>query len=84
MTNKPVGGRGKKAPYETQIIRVPVPIVQKIEQIISEYRSSVIDGETFQAEKHSEVLKYKEEIIEAQKHLAVLSAILLKILKEDL
>jgi hypothetical protein len=36
---KPVGGRGHKAPYETTHMRIPVPVKEKVEQIIEEFRS---------------------------------------------
>jgi hypothetical protein len=42
--NKPLGGRGKKAPYETTHLRIPVPIKAEIEKLIDNYRLSVIDG----------------------------------------
>lgn len=42
--NKPLGGRGKKAPYETTHLRIPVPIKADIEKLIENYRLSVIDG----------------------------------------
>ena len=42
--NKPLGGRGKKAPYETTHLRIPVPIKTDIEKLIDNYRLSVIDG----------------------------------------
>jgi hypothetical protein len=43
--SKPVGGRGHKAPYETTHMRVPVPVKEKVEQIIEEFRSgSVADS----------------------------------------
>ena len=38
MDNKPVGGRGLKAPYETKTIRVPVPVVEAVENVIDRYR----------------------------------------------
>ncbi len=41
---KPVGGRGKKAPYETTTIRVPLPILDQVESMIEAYRLSVLDG----------------------------------------
>ena len=41
---KPTGGRGKRAPYETTHIRVPVPIKWKVEKLIDDYRAEVIDG----------------------------------------
>lgn len=40
---KPVGGRGKKAPYETTHLRVPVPIKDNLQRIIDAYRDSTID-----------------------------------------
>jgi hypothetical protein len=46
--NKPLGGRGKKAPYETTHLRIPVPIKADIEKLIDNYRLSVIDGIEFQ------------------------------------
>ena len=46
--NKPLGGRGKKAPYETTHLRIPVPIKADIEKLIENYRLSVIDGIEFQ------------------------------------
>jgi len=42
--NKPLGGRGKKAPYETTHMRIPVPLKADIEKLIENYRLSVIDG----------------------------------------
>lgn len=38
MTNKPVGGRGKKASYETVVIRVPKPIVNEVQLLINNFR----------------------------------------------
>jgi hypothetical protein len=42
--SKPVGGRGKQAPYGTTHLRVPIPIKDKLEAIIEDYRRSVVDG----------------------------------------
>ena len=42
--SKPIGGRGKKAPYETTHLRIPIPIKPQIESMIEAYRLSVIDG----------------------------------------
>lgn len=42
---KPVGGRGHTAPYETTHVRVPVPIKDKVEQLIEDYRKSILIGE---------------------------------------
>lgn len=37
--NKQLGGRGKKAPYETTHVRVPVPIKPQIEALIEQFKS---------------------------------------------
>jgi hypothetical protein len=37
--SKPVGGRGHKAPYATTHMRIPVPVKEKVEQVIEEFRS---------------------------------------------
>ncbi len=34
---KPVGGRGKRATYETTHVRVPVPIKAEVEKVISRF-----------------------------------------------
>jgi septal ring factor EnvC (AmiA/AmiB activator) len=39
----PKGGRGKKAPYETQQMRVPLPIKAKVNRLIAEYRGEVLE-----------------------------------------
>lgn len=40
--SKPVGGRGIKAPYETTHVRVPVPIKDKVQALIDEFRDGYI------------------------------------------
>ena len=42
--DKPKGGRGKKAPYETTIKRIPIELESQIESMIETYRLKVIDG----------------------------------------
>jgi CHASE3 domain sensor protein len=37
--SKPKGGRGKKAPYDTTVVRVPNPVLAEVEQIIDAYRN---------------------------------------------
>lgn len=43
---KPVGGRGKKAPYETVAVRVPVPLLETVSALIEQYRQSVLDPDS--------------------------------------
>lgn len=42
---KPVGGRGKKAPYETVMVRTPIPVKPQVEKLIENYKASIsVDG----------------------------------------
>jgi hypothetical protein len=49
---KPVGGRGKKAPYQTITIRVPLPIKDKVEKLIDEYHQSLLNNDDSQAQSN--------------------------------
>jgi|GEM_PF-3581420 len=40
----PKGGRGKKAPYETQQMRVPTPIKDQVNILIAKFRGDVLDN----------------------------------------
>jgi hypothetical protein len=42
--NIPKGGRGKRAPYETTTIRVPVPLLETIETQVNQYREFAVNG----------------------------------------
>lgn len=44
--NMPVGGRGKKAPYKTVVVRVPEPIVETVEKLANDYRDAVLAGKS--------------------------------------
>ena len=39
----PKGGRGKKAPYETQQMRVPTPIKDQVNSLIAKFRGEILD-----------------------------------------
>jgi hypothetical protein len=40
----PKGGRGKKAPYKTQQMRVPVPIKDQVNILIAKFRNRILNG----------------------------------------
>lgn len=42
--NKPKGGRGIKAPYQTVVLRVPLPLLSRFESQIEEFREIAING----------------------------------------
>jgi hypothetical protein len=37
---KPIGGRGKKAPYETTHVRIPVDLKPQVEKLVEEFRDN--------------------------------------------
>lgn len=43
--NKPVGGRGVKAPYETTHVRVPKPILEEVERLKQRYHDQVAEDD---------------------------------------
>lgn len=42
---KPIGGRGKKAPYDTVMVRVPFPIKTEVEDLVAAYRKEILSGD---------------------------------------
>jgi hypothetical protein len=42
--DKPKGGRGKKAPYNSVTVRVPEDLKETVETLVSDYRQSVLEG----------------------------------------
>lgn len=68
---KPTGGRGKKAPYETTHVRVPLPLKDHIDQLIEDYRLSIIEGID---RPSSELIPLDEALLIAQKLLRAKTA----------
>jgi hypothetical protein len=40
IMSKPIGGRGKKAPYETTHVRIPVDLKPRVEELVKAYRNN--------------------------------------------
>jgi hypothetical protein len=40
MNNKQIGGRGKKAPYETTHVRIPLDLKSQVELLVEDYRNN--------------------------------------------
>ncbi|MGB3755057.1 MAG: hypothetical protein WBA07_01605 [Rivularia sp. (in: cyanobacteria)] len=36
---KPVGGRGKQAPYQTKLMRIPLPVSAQVNELVERYRN---------------------------------------------
>ena len=41
--NKPVGGRGKRAPYQTIIIRIPIDLKPQIDELVNRFREDSLE-----------------------------------------
>ena len=41
---KPKGGRGKKAPYSTKLIRVPLPMKNQVKELVERYQTYLSSG----------------------------------------
>lgn len=73
---KPVGGRGKVAPYSTTTMRVPKPIADKVQNLIESYRVSAMNGlvtqdnsKEFKPQQLEHILTSKFEAIEKAKEI---------------
>jgi hypothetical protein len=60
--NKPIGGRGKKAPYETTHVRIPVDLKAQVEKLVEDYRNNglVIPEEIHQQSTDNESINYRQ------------------------
>ena len=39
--NRPVGGRGRRVPYDTMVMRIPVPCWEAIDDFVMRYRHNI-------------------------------------------
>lgn len=60
------GGRGKKAPYNTVVVRVPEPLLEKVETEIANYRQAILSGDL---QPHHQEFNKGQIILEAKKIL---------------
>lgn len=51
--NKPRGGRGVRAPYESTHVRVPIPLKPKVDKMVDEYRALILEGKVPEREKYN-------------------------------
>jgi deoxyribodipyrimidine photolyase-like uncharacterized protein len=51
--DKPIGGRGKKAPYETTHVRIPVDLKAQVEKLVEEFRDNGCANSTETIQKSS-------------------------------
>jgi hypothetical protein len=53
IMSKPIGGRGKKAPYETTHVRIPVDLKPQVELLVEKFRDNGCVIENHTSEKSS-------------------------------
>lgn len=54
--NKPVGGRGHKAPYATATVRVPIDIKPQIDELSARFRAGNLETAKSEDEKISQLI----------------------------
>lgn len=64
------GGRGVKAPYETTHVRVPLPIKDKVQQIIDDYKNGT-DSRGNDIIEYEQALELAKEILKHKKSARV-------------
>lgn len=58
------GGRGKKSPYTTKVVRIPDPILERVEKLVNEfYLNEKSTGEIPVLENHKEIEHNTEKSI---------------------
>lgn len=60
------GGRGVKAPYNTTHVRVPMPIKDKVQQIIDDYKNG-ISSDVNDIMEYEQALELAREILKHKK-----------------
>jgi len=80
----PKGGRGKKAPYDTVVMRIPEELAPKVDLMVSQYREKVINGvDTHQGmtlKTVNEAMDLAKEILSKKKSARVSLRKLLQVL----
>lgn len=61
------GGRGKKAPYETKVVRIPLPILEEVETIVNNFQSGISDNDSSDLKSLEEVISIAQNILKSKK-----------------
>jgi hypothetical protein len=63
---KPVGGRGHTAPYKTMVVRIPIDLQERVEEMVEKFRDDLemgitsVDSDNDKISKLSRIIdKYK-------------------------
>jgi hypothetical protein len=66
---KPVGGRGHTAPYKTMVIRIPVDLQERVEEIVEKFRDDLEMGIN-QVDKENDKISKLLRIIDKYKSVS--------------
>lgn len=80
----PKGGRGKKAPYNTVVVRIPEDLEARVESMTEQYRKELIEGvktnEGMTIKSLDEAKKLASQVISQKKNARISLAKLLQLL----
>lgn len=71
MTAKPVGGRGRKAPYITTHVRVPEPVKHEVEKLIRQFHEGEELDDSNQLTSFESAVNFAHEILAQKKSARV-------------
>lgn len=57
---KPKGGRGHKAPYQTKLMRIPVPLEQQVNQLVELYQDYLDSDEEVDVDNPPQLLSTQQ------------------------
>lgn len=63
---KPVGGRGHTAPYKTMVVRIPVDLQERVEEMVEKFRDDLEMGIT-SVERDNDKISKLSRIIDRYK-----------------
>lgn len=61
------GGRGKKADYESKVVRIPSPIVQEVETLIECFHNGIPSKDSSDSKSLSEAVMIASNILKSKK-----------------
>jgi len=65
--NKHKGGRGVKAPYKSKVVRVPEPVLDKVNEFLDEFYNGFPTPIEFVARDVNETIAQARELLEQNK-----------------
>lgn len=61
------GGRGKKSEYETKVIRVPLPVIGEVENMIEKFHQGFSDNDSTDSKSLDDAIAIATNILKSKK-----------------